>query len=77
MGDMTYYICLYIYHGTDLEFSPTITVIVFIVLTIPVYRRTVLSLVSFQSYTCTEETYAVKVYGLLEEMDPQLPASRI
>lgn len=41
---------MHIYHGTDLKLSPTTTVIVFQVTKIPVYKKAVSTIGSFQRY---------------------------
>lgn len=47
------------YHGTDLELSPTTTVIFFFQMTmIPVYKKAVLSLGSFQRYTLYRDMHS-------------------
>lgn len=46
-------------YGTDLELPPTTTVILFLTMTIiPVYKKAVLSLGSFQSYTLYRDIYS-------------------
>lgn len=50
---------MHIYRGTDLELSPTTTVIFFFQVTmIPVYKKAVLSLGSFQRYTLYRDMHS-------------------
>lgn len=49
---------MHIYYGTDLELSPTTTVIFFQVTMIPVYKKAVLSLDSFQRYTLYRDMHS-------------------
>lgn len=60
---------MHIHHGTDLELSPTTTIMVlflffFQVTMIPVYKKAVLSLGSFQRYT---------LYRDMHSESPQVP----
>lgn len=56
---------MHIYHGTDLELSPTTTVIFFFQVTmIPVYKKAVSTLGSFQRYT---------FYRDMHSKSPQIP----
>lgn len=49
---------MHIYRGTDLELSPTTTVIFFQVTWIPVYKKAVLSLGSVQRYTLYRDMHS-------------------
>lgn len=49
---------MHIYRGTDLDLSPTTTVIFFQVTMIPVYKKAVLSLGSFQRYTLYRDMHS-------------------
>lgn len=53
-------IAMHTYYGTDLELSPTTTIMVFSfqVTMIPVYKKAVLSLGSFQRYTLYRDMHS-------------------